>query len=74
MLLYSRKVIPQNDDYEDDENGLWTSEIKQYLDEHSDFNIVASILQTNEHFARTIQETFNKFQNRRGFSNGIKIV
>ncbi|GEM_PF-2557045 len=74
LLLCSKQMIPQSDEYENDEDGFWTSEIKQYLDEYSDFNIVASVLQTDEHFAKTVKETFDKFQNRRGYSNGIKMV
>lgn len=74
LLLCSKQLIPQSDEYENDEDGFWTSEIKQYLNEYSDFNIVASVLQTDEHFAETVKETFDKFQSRRGYSNGIKMI
>lgn len=73
LLLYSNQIIPQNEDYENDDDGLWTSEIKYYLDEYSDFNIVASVLQTDDQFAKTVQETFDNFQNRSGYSNDIEM-
>ena len=62
LLLYAKHMIPENEEYENDEDGLWTSEIKRYLNEYSEFNIVASVLQTDNQFAETVRNNFDDFQ------------
>lgn len=65
LLLYSKQLVPKNEDFEFDNNGLWTSNIKQYLNEYSEFNIVASILQSNEQFKSTERRVYTDFVNRK---------
>lgn len=54
LFLCSKQMILQYEKYLNDAGGLYTSEFKEYLNEYSDFNILASVLQTNEYFAKIV--------------------
>lgn len=65
LLLYSKQMIPQNDDYDYEEDGLCTSNIKQYFNDYADCFPVAALLQNDSQFSNTVKKTFDDFQNRR---------